>query len=258
MLVVSSVHPPDDPRIRAKLVETLAPVAAVRYATTAPGPVAADGIEIVALEGRRLRRSLTASWLILRGGYDVASVHDPELLPAAVLAGLLRRHVVFDLHENLPATMGQKRRIPKPLRGVATWVVTGLLRLADRLLPITLAEESYRSLFAREHPVFPNFLAIGDVPITDPAERSGVVYLGDVTEERGLLDAGRRRRQEPGPPAHSDRQGRRPGPGLDLGDGVAARCRGDLHRVPPARRGPAADGPARRRPVPTPRPPQLP
>jgi glycosyltransferase involved in cell wall biosynthesis len=72
---------------------------------------------------------------------------------------------------------------------VATLVVTGLLRLADRLLPITLAEESYRSLFAREHPVFPNYLAIGDVPVTDPADRSGVVYLGDVTEERGLLDA---------------------------------------------------------------------
>jgi glycosyltransferase involved in cell wall biosynthesis len=93
------------------------------------------------------------------------------------------------VHENLPATLREKRRVPRPLRRLVARVVTGMLTLADRWIPMTLAEDSYRTLFTRDHPVFPNFLAIGDVELTDPAQRSGVVYLGDVTEERGLLDA---------------------------------------------------------------------
>ncbi|CAN5519478.1 MAG: glycosyltransferase [Acidimicrobiia bacterium] len=189
VLVVSSVHPPDDPRIRSKLVATLARSARVRYATTAPGPVSAPDFEVMALAGGRLRRSLTASRLILAGDYDVASVHDPELLPAAILAGLLRRIVVFDLHENLPASMGAKRVVPVPLRGAAAWLAVRLLRLAERVIPVTLAEPGYRSLFVRDHAVFPNYLMI-DHPVLTPADgRSGVVYLGDITEDRGLLEA---------------------------------------------------------------------
>ncbi|MBA2338314.1 MAG: glycosyltransferase [Acidimicrobiia bacterium] len=187
--VVSSVHPPDDPRIRHKLVATLARSTAVTYATTAPGPETAPDFAVVALHGGRLRRSVTASALILGGDYDVASVHDPELLPAAIVAGLLRRRVVFDLHENLPASMAHKRIVPPPLRRVAGWAAGRMLRMAERVVPVTLAEPGYRSLFAGDHPVFPNYLAIDDPVLTPIGERSGVVYLGDVTVERGALDA---------------------------------------------------------------------
>lgn len=189
ILVVSSVHPPDDPRIRHKLVATLAGSAVVTYATTAPGPETAPDFAVKPLHGGRLRRSLTASALIVGSAYDVVSVHDPELLPAAIVAGLMRRRAVFDLHENLPASMAHKRPVPTPLRPVAGWVAGRLLRLAERVVAVTLAEPGYRSLFARDHVVFPNHLVIAQPAITPVSERSGVVYLGDVTVERGALDA---------------------------------------------------------------------
>ncbi len=185
ILVVTSVHPPDDPRIRLKLIESLRTVADVRYAVRAPGPESSQGITVELLPGGRLSRSLRASWRILAGDYDVASVHDPELLPATILAGLLRRRVVFDLHENLASQMAHKQVVPRPLRPVAATVARWLLRLAERTGEVTLAEEGYRRFFRRPHPVFPNLLTGPQIPVVPAAQRDGVVYLGDITRDRG-------------------------------------------------------------------------
>jgi glycosyltransferase involved in cell wall biosynthesis len=191
VLVVSSVHPPDDPRIRHKLVETLRKDASVTLAVRAPGPATAAGFQVTLLRGGRLRRSLSASWRIVRGGYDVASVHDPELLPAAMVAGLVGRRVVFDLHEHLPGQLRTKDWLPVSLRRPAATLAAALLRLAERVIEITLAEEGYLPLFRRPHPVFPNYLAAADeeLELVSPERRTGIVYLGDITEARGLLTA---------------------------------------------------------------------
>lgn len=190
ILVVSSVHAPDDPRIRHKLVETLRDHARVTLAIAAPGPADATGFEVAILPGGRLWRAMLASVRIVGGRYDVASVHDPELLPAAILAGLLRRRVVFDLHENLPGQLRTKEWVPTPLRRPLARLGWAVLRLAERVVDITLAEENYASLFRSRHPVFPNYLGMIDEPARERTEeRSGIVYLGDITEPRGLLTA---------------------------------------------------------------------
>lgn len=187
-LVVSSVHPPDDPRIRHKLVETLRHGAYVRLAIRAPGPEAAPGLEVDLLRGGRLARTLAASRLILSGDYDVASVHDPELLPAAMLAAMLGNRVVFDVHENIPAQLAAKPWMPKPLQGVAKMLARFVLQIAERVLQVTLAEPNYAAPFNRAHPVFPNYLGSAlPAPAAEPG--SGAVYLGDITEVRGLLTA---------------------------------------------------------------------
>jgi len=51
---------------------------------------------------------------------------------------------------------------------------------------ITLAEAGYSDLFANPHPVFPNYLAGQPPSPRDVDPEIGVVYLGDVTEARGL------------------------------------------------------------------------
>lgn len=189
VLVVSSVHPPDDPRIRHKLIESLRHDASVRYAVQSPGPADGTGIAVEILEGARWRRAWSASRLIVAGRYDVASVHDPELLPACLVAGLLRRRVVFDVHEDIPAQMRTKRRLPGIVGRLAAGVTGGLLRLAERLIEITLAEPNYVERFRGVHPVFPNYLGEIPVDVVPPEGRVGVVYLGDVTEIRGLATA---------------------------------------------------------------------
>jgi glycosyltransferase involved in cell wall biosynthesis len=189
VLVVSSVHPPDDPRIRLKLVESLRRHAAVRYLTRSPGPSDAAGFDVELLHGPRWRRTFAASRRIVAGDYDVASVHDPELLPAAIVAGVMRRRVVFDVHEDIPAQLSTKRWLPGPVGVVAAFCAAGLLRLAERVVEITLAEPNYSARFRSPHPVFPNYLAESASPMASLAERSGVVYLGDITEMRGLVTA---------------------------------------------------------------------
>ena len=187
-LVVTSVHRSDDPRIRERTVRSLATVFDVRYASRAPGPAAGGDHEWVRLAGGRLRRDWGAFLRMMAGDVDVVSVHDPELIPAALVARLLRRvPVVVDVHEDVPAQMLHKDWVPRLLRRPLAWASRVLLRLAERCCVVTLAEEGYRHLFRRDHPVFPNHPAAESLP--PPAGDEGyLVYVGDVTEERGALD----------------------------------------------------------------------
>ncbi|HUU62225.1 MAG TPA: glycosyltransferase [Acidimicrobiia bacterium] len=187
-LVVTSVHRSDDARIRERTVRSLASAFEVRYATRDPAPAAGGDHDWVRLAGGRLRRGWGALRNMLRGDVAVVSVHDPELIPAALVARLLRRvPVVVDVHEDVPALVAQRQWVPRPLRRPLAWASRGLLHLAERFCVITLAEEGYRHLFRREHPVFPNYPAAGSLP---PLAGDGgyLVYVGDVTEERGALD----------------------------------------------------------------------
>ncbi|HEX9644764.1 MAG TPA: glycosyltransferase [Acidimicrobiia bacterium] len=185
-LVVTTVHQSDDTRIREKLIRSLAPLGPVTYATRGPGPSDADGIsEWVELAGGRVRRNLRAWRLLLSRRSAVAVIHDPELLPAAVVASLMRRQVVVDVHEHVPGQLRTKQWLWPPLRRPAALVAAWLLRLAERRCPITLAEPGYGMLFRRAHPVFPNY----PDGLPEPAPGEGyVVYVGDVTEARGVLD----------------------------------------------------------------------
>jgi glycosyltransferase involved in cell wall biosynthesis len=186
LLVVSTVHPADDPRIRRKLIGTLQGEWKVTYAGKGRGPVDRSGVEWRELAGGRIVRWFRAGGLLLTHRYDVASVHDPELLPLGLLATFRGRAIVFDVHENVPAQLRTKEWLPRllrrPLAGVAAW----LLRTAEKRMSITLAEAGYAGLFSGSHPVFPNYLAGEPPPPRAIDPDTGVVYLGDVTEPRGL------------------------------------------------------------------------
>jgi glycosyltransferase involved in cell wall biosynthesis len=94
---------------------------------------------------------------------------------------------VVDVHEDVPAQMLQKEWVPPWLRRPLAWASRLLLRLAERACVVTLAEGGYRHLFRREHPVFPNYPAAGSLPSL-AWDAGYLVYVGDVTEERGALD----------------------------------------------------------------------
>lgn len=187
VLVVTSVHPPDDPRIRQRTVGVLAREMAVRYATRLPGPQDTGDHEWVPLHGTRAARGRAALAQMLRRDVSLISVHDPELLPAALLARAARRvRVVFDVHEDVPARVLMRDGLPGPAR---VWAARGLrrmLRAAERHVAITLAEPGYAPIFAGHHPVFPNYPLRGSLP--PPADDAGyVVYVGDVTAQRGAF-----------------------------------------------------------------------
>jgi glycosyltransferase involved in cell wall biosynthesis len=125
---------------------------------------------------------------------DVIAVHDPELIPAAVLTATSRQiPVVFDLHENLPAQVRTKSSLPGVLRRPLSRLMRAWLKLAERTMDVTLAETGYNTLFGSVRPVFPNYPLEGSLPEVSGRARAGVVYVGDVTRQRGamtLLEAG--------------------------------------------------------------------
>jgi glycosyltransferase involved in cell wall biosynthesis len=189
-LVLTTVHHPDDTRIREKLIRSLADDFDVVYAVRYPGPRDLSDLRWRPLRGGRAWRNLSAWRHGLFGRYNVLSLHDPELLPLGLAARLIRRKpVVFDVHEDIPAQIRTKPWLPAPLRRPAAWTVHRLLRVAERAHAITLAEPGYRSLLRRDHAVFPNHLDPGRLPEPVTERERIAVYVGDITEARGLREA---------------------------------------------------------------------
>jgi glycosyltransferase involved in cell wall biosynthesis len=124
---------------------------------------------------------------MLRRDVNVVSVHDPELIPAALLVRLVRRvPVVVDVHEDVPAQIRHKAWVPAPLRPPSAWLAHRFLRMAERWCVVTLAEPGYGHLFRAEHPAFVNYPAAGSLP--EPRGDEGyAVYVGDVTVPRGAF-----------------------------------------------------------------------
>lgn len=190
ILVVTTVHDPDDTRIRERLIRCLSSEFEVLYATKRPGPTDAGGLHWIPLTGGRLSRNIRALSLLLRPGWDVAVVHDPELVPSAAMARLVRRHpVVFDVHEDLVAQIASKDWIPVWAKPVARLLGKILYRLAERALVVTLAETGYEGLFRDEHPVFPNYPYLRTPAEPSQSGDGSAIYVGDVKEARGLGDA---------------------------------------------------------------------
>jgi glycosyltransferase involved in cell wall biosynthesis len=185
LLVLTTVHQADDTRIRERTIPSLTGYFDVVYATKLPAPSSTDGLEWIGLRGGRVVRWFRALRLLMSRRFDLASVHDPELIPAALLARWVRRRrIVLDVHEHVPAQIRHKDWVARPLRRPLAWLAHRFLRLAERSLIVTLAEDGYHVLFRRRHPVFPNYPRKGALP--EPTDSVGyLVYVGDVTEYRG-------------------------------------------------------------------------
>ncbi|MCB2224303.1 MAG: glycosyltransferase [Actinobacteria bacterium] len=185
LLVLTTVHDPDDPRVRERTLASLAEAFDVTYATRPPGPTRGGDHSWVELRGGRVRRWFGALRLLVAGRYDVASVHDPELIPAALAARLLRRRrIVVDVHEHVPGQILHKDWVWRPLRRPVAWLARRSLRLAERFLDVTLAEDGYHVLFRHRHRVFPNHPADGALPAPSP-DGGLMAYVGVVNEYRG-------------------------------------------------------------------------
>ena len=96
LLVLTTIHDHDDPRVRERTMASLAAAFEVDYATREPGPTRQDDLTWLELRGGRIRRWFGALRLMLSGRYDVVSIHDPELIPGALLVRLLRRNQESD------------------------------------------------------------------------------------------------------------------------------------------------------------------
>lgn len=204
VLVVTVVHIPVDARIYHRQISALldaghtvgyaAPWSG--YATARPQREGLDTLDLPRARGRRRLRALRAARRLLssrRDEYDLILVHDPELVVAA--AGLLGRlsPVVWDVHEDLAGSLGDRPWIPLPLRPATRELARRLETGAEQAVHLILAEEGYRERFRDEHPVVPNYPWLGEPPEARGEDR--LIYVGRVSLRRGareLVEIGRR------------------------------------------------------------------
>lgn len=137
--------------------------------------------------GRRRLAALRDAYAKIRAlapDHDLVLLHDPELLLVARAAG--RTPLVWDVHENVPATVEIRTWIPTWLRTPLVGFLTWLLARAEKRHHLLLAEHGYRDLFAQDHPVVPNSTSVpAHVPGPDLDGPARVVYLGSLTRDRG-------------------------------------------------------------------------
>ncbi|HEY1133397.1 MAG TPA: glycosyltransferase [Nocardioides sp.] len=193
VLVMTIVHHPGDARIAHRELGALLDAGfAVTFAAPYSGfdvepPAGVVPVDVRRAYGRKRIGALVHAARTLRTlapAHDLVLIHDPELLLVARAAG--RTPVVWDVHENVPATVQIRTWIPAwlrvPLAGFLTW----LLGRAEKRHHLLLAEHGYRALFHGEHPVVPNSTAVpAAVPGPDADGPARVVYLGTLTRDRG-------------------------------------------------------------------------
>lgn len=229
VLVITTVHVADDARIvhrgiASMVAAGLSVTYAAPFGSTAvelPGSLAAvERVEVPRARGRHRLAALIAAIRLLRQrgrSHDLIVVHDPDLVVAVRLAGVRRLPpVVWDVHEDVAASLPERRWVPRVLVGPAVALARALERWAERRLHLVLAEEGYRARFRHEHPVVRNLpptprdrpapgrqAAQGPASGSSaPARASGaeppahrVVHVGRLSVARGaceLVELGRR------------------------------------------------------------------
>lgn len=201
---VTTAHPQSDNRIFRKECAVLAEAGLdVHLIAVADGDSTIDGVTVKALPRRKGRtsRMLLGPWDAWRALRTVRPamihVHDPELIPLAVLwRALNRRPAVFDAHEDLPKQVHGKPYLPRWARPVIAGAARQLERLADRALDGVVAATPSIAHNFRHTPVtlVQNFPWLRNFPTPRPltTEDRTVTYIGGLSEGRGLpqmLDA---------------------------------------------------------------------
>ncbi|HEY9563514.1 MAG TPA: glycosyltransferase family 4 protein [Nocardioides sp.] len=194
-LVVTVVHHPQDARIRHRQIAALLEAG---WQVTYAAPFSGHGLELPSVPGlsvidlpravgRRRLRALRAARRLLsaRGGeQDVVLLHDPELLVA--VRGLRLDNVVWDVHEDLPASLAMKPWLPTWLARPAAAAVRRVELGAEKRHGLLLAEHDYQTRFRQPHLVVPNTTR---VPVSRPAGGGRhVVYVGHNSRARGVHD----------------------------------------------------------------------
>jgi glycosyltransferase involved in cell wall biosynthesis len=200
VLVATVAHRGDDARILHRQIGALTEAGAnVSY--VAPEPRATlPGVNHLVVRRAVGRRRVLAWWQAMRAiramrdEVDIVLVHDLELvLPARLAAHGLP--IVWDVHEDLVASVTDRTWIPSRFRPVARKLVAAVELLARRGTNLILAEDSYR-LRLGDWPVVPNSTSVPPSLAPYSAEAPPrVVYVGRLSPSRGLdlmIEVGRR------------------------------------------------------------------
>jgi glycosyltransferase involved in cell wall biosynthesis len=199
---ISSVHHDADARILYKECVSIASAGYdTHFVVTGDRSRCMGSVSVHAVRqrggGRTMRMSLGALRVYLAARKlraDLYHIHDPELLPFALLLRLGGAAVVYDAHEDLPQDVYSKDWIPRPIQRPLSSVVDFVERLlARRMSAVVATTPSIQQRFmasgcpatlVRNFPIASEFPE-GTSRDFQQLVRPDVGYVGDISLLRG-------------------------------------------------------------------------
>lgn len=159
------------------------------------------GVEVMTapVEKSRVKRMLTSAWHDYRRALEVDAdlyhLHDPELVPYALLLRLHGKKVVYDAHEDLPLQILSKQWIPARLRRPLSRVAALILWGASRFVfsAVIAAEPAVEKKFPQAKTVLiQNFPRLDELAADGAAPYEGrpdwIVNIGGISRIRCIRE----------------------------------------------------------------------
>jgi glycosyltransferase involved in cell wall biosynthesis len=194
---ISTAHPAFDVRIFHKECVSLAQAGFdVHLIVRAERCETVSGVTIHPIPPRRRRmaRTILGTWSVLRIAWrlhaDLYHIHDPELLPAALILKLTDKTVVYDSHEDFRAHILIKNWIVPGLRPLVSRVAGAVEKFAARRIdaivatsgPIARPFPPEKTVLVRNFPRRSQVLEVS--PVHGGARCRRIVYIGLISEGR--------------------------------------------------------------------------
>ncbi len=195
---LSTVHPAQDTRVLHRECRALAEAGyRVTLIARCEAPFSLHGVSVqpVATQRSRLGRMLLAPWAAFRQAIaldpQAIHIHDPELLPMAVVYRALGQKVVYDRHEDVPLQVAEKPYLPRWLRPILAPVVATAEAVLFRLCSGRIAAEApfLENLPRRDTVLLRNLVDLREFENSapDPDAPPDFVYVGALSLLRGAV-----------------------------------------------------------------------
>ena len=200
IFVLTTVHPLNDVRVFVKQISSFIDSGYEVICLTKRSKLKLDSrithIQL-SLGSIRIFRIILGNILSLcyciRHKANIYLIHDPEgLLVGYVLQVYLKKSVVYDMHENVPAQILSKQWIPVVFRNLVSKVFSFLEKLLLKNIPVIFAERSYVNVYSyvKKYELIQNYPIISVLRNIKPAlcnsEVFRVCYMGRVSHQRGF------------------------------------------------------------------------
>jgi glycosyltransferase involved in cell wall biosynthesis len=197
ILVLSTVHLFDDNRILYKEIESLKKMNCdITYAVQYPSNLSLDFIDIRIYPLPIIKNKFNRLFFLQKKIYnlmkaekfDIIHFHDPELL---FLAYFIKKKfhckILFDVHENISASILDKNWLPKFSRKFLAMLYSTIeMNITKNFDKIIIAEKSYRKIYGPDSIEILNFPKLLPEKNEKDYDKMRFVYAGDISEIRGI------------------------------------------------------------------------